>query len=187
MVYLGDLQWLDLSSAPGPLDWVAFGLGGLGIGFTIYQLLRSKGALKSAELALNSTRKTLMTNQLVALLPRIKSTMENFEATLRADSSADRDQLSQQLADLMDYSAEAAELLSATNDSDPTAEIVFINLRMEAETMRAQLYEAAAGCSLKDSFARPLRRLRTVVLSIHSLSVRLRNDPGVLPAVQERT
>jgi hypothetical protein len=39
---------LDPTNVPGALDWVAFFLGGAGIGFTIWQLLRSKGALKAA-------------------------------------------------------------------------------------------------------------------------------------------
>ena len=69
MLVAGEFAWVDFSNVPGFLDWVAFCFGAAGIGFTVVQLARSRGALKAAATALRETRATLIRNQLVSVLP----------------------------------------------------------------------------------------------------------------------
>ncbi|MFC0678329.1 hypothetical protein ACFFGH_10805 [Lysobacter korlensis] len=105
---IGDWQWLDFENVPGVLDWTAFVLGALGIGFAIYQLTRSRNALTAARDALVSTRKSLVKNQLVAVLPRLEEIDHALDDALVAD---DREGAGSALVRYRYFTAEVSALL----------------------------------------------------------------------------
>lgn len=172
---------MDPGAAFGILDWVAFVIGGAGIGFTIFQLLRSKGALEAAREALESTRASLIRNQLAEVLPQFQTIMEDVERSLRAEDY--RGQLDQHLERLIHYSHETVELIDAFGEELGQASYDVASVLRAAESMRARLY-GSPDDTIED-LTQPLRWLRSTVSKVHSLTVRLRNDPGQILKLKE--
>lgn len=180
-MYIGNWHWMDPGSVPGPLDWVAFLIGGAGIGFTIYQLLRSRSALEAARQALVSTRASLIRNQLVEVLPQFQTTMTEIDRSLRAEDY--RDQLDLHLERLIRYSRETVELIDSCGEDLGQATYEVVSVLQAAESMRSRLYRRPGDTS--EDLTWPLRSLRSAVSRLHSLTVRLRNDPGQILQVKE--
>lgn len=81
-MYIGDWQWIAWDNIPGGLDWVAFVLGGAGIGFTIVQLVRSKNALQAAKQALDDARLDLIGSRLAAVIPRLQEVISLLDTAV---------------------------------------------------------------------------------------------------------
>jgi hypothetical protein len=108
-VKIGDWEWLDPANVPGALDWIAFVLGGAGIAFTIWQLLRSKGALKAARDALVLAQGQLNRNQLLLVLPTVDEIERALEAALQKNSARATEEA---LSRFGRYAAETTALLT---------------------------------------------------------------------------
>jgi hypothetical protein len=81
--------WVDVENVPGVLDWVAFIFGGLGIGFTVWQLVRSRNSLNAARDALRDTQALLVRNQALFALPVFQEISESIDAAISDDSRQD--------------------------------------------------------------------------------------------------
>lgn len=180
-MFIGSWQWVDPGVSFGVLDWVAFVLGALGIGFTIFQLLRSKGALQAAREALEETRSSLIKNQLAEALPQFRAIMQQVENSLLQQNT--NEQLDGHLEDLIRHSRETVELIAAYGADLGQASYDAVAVVQSAEAMRARLYERPDETA--QYLAQPLRQLRSNVSKMHSLSVRLRNDPGQILKLKE--
>lgn len=177
-VWIGDWQWLDLENVPGPLDWIAFVLGGLGIGFTIWQLMRSKGALRAAADALDETRGTLMRNQLIGVLPGLEEVSDGLDAAMVSDN---RDAAAAALKLFVLRSAEVVALLQSTSSahSETISELEAAGvLALEA---RAGLY-GPPGETTHQIAQAAATRIRGAGPQIRALSVLIKNDAH--PVVQ---
>lgn len=173
-MYIGNWQWIDFGSAPSPVDWLAFILGGTGILFTIAQLLRSKGALKAARNELERTRAMLIKNQLVAVLPGFEELMTNLDRSIRHD---DRLQLEDHLHRFAYHAYEAAALLTESSPEyhEIAQEVIEGgNFAMEAKSL---LY-GSPGVIAEELLGQKADQLRQLVLRLHGLAVSIRNDPG---------
>lgn len=173
-MYLGDWRLVDLNAAPTLLDWVAFVLGGLGIGFTIWQLLRSKGALKAARDELNRTRSTLIKNQLLAVLPGFEEILVNLEQSIRDDA---RDQANAQLTRFAYHSQEAAELLKGSSEEFTSMVETLVEAAQTATRARSSLF-GSPNRTTSQLIGQPMGDFRLLVTEIRGLSVSIRNDPG---------
>lgn len=173
-MYLGDWHWVDLNGVPTALDWFAFVLGGLGIGFTIYQLLRSKGALEAARTELDRTRTTLMKNQLLAVLPGFEEILVNLDQSIRDD---DRDKADLQLTRFAYHSQEAAELLRGSSDEFSSMVESLVDTAQKATVTRSTLFGSPTRTTAQ-LIGQPSGEFRLLVTEIRGLSVFIRNDPG---------
>jgi len=173
-MFIGSWQWVDPAVSFGFLDWIAFALGALGIGFTIFQLLRSRGALQAAREALEETRSSLIKNQLAEALPQFRTIMQQVENSLRQQNM--NDQLDGHLEHLIRHSRETVELIAAYGADLGQASYDVVAVVHSAEAMRARLYGRPEETGRE--LAQSLNRLRSNVSKMDSLSVRLRNDPG---------
>lgn len=173
-MYVNDWKWLDFASVPGVLDWLGFVLGGLGIGFTIWQLLKSESAYKAAQEALEETRDKLVRNQLVAELPEFRKILDLIDADA---ASGNRDSLSDSLYSFAFISRATISLLNETPGDFLELVSSLRKAAGSAMDIRSKLYEP-----LEITTAQLLRSsdqdLRQVVLEIHELSVTMRNDLG---------
>ncbi|GAA1565598.1 hypothetical protein [Leucobacter aridicollis] len=175
-------KWIDLSAIPGPLDWAGFVLGGLGIGFTIYQLMKSKGALNAAREELERTRATLIKNQLLSVLPGFEELMDRIDDAVR---TGNREELSTQFQKFAYRLAEAIPLLESGSTS-------FSSL---IESMKSEITKALeARSSLYGSPDTPVDELvrvnvdslQILVTQIKTTTVSVRNDPGKIPAEEAK-
>lgn len=166
--------WVDLVSRPTALDWIGFILGSAGIGFTVWQLVRSRGALKAAEKALRETRSTLIKNQLISALPAFR------EIGISVDAAVGRDDRSGAQAALEIFCVRAYEvvsLLQSTTDryGELTAEI--LGAAELADSSRADLF-GRPGETVYDIVGLAADGIRTLVPKLSGASVDIRNDPG---------
>lgn len=173
-MFIGDWQWLDWANAPGVVDWVAFGLGFAGIGFTVFQLVRSRGALRSAEAALKSTRRTLIKNQLVSILPGFREISMSVDAAL---PGSDRDSMLNALTRFSYHAIEAATLLKASPGSYGDLPVEILRVANDANAARASLF-GSPGESVFDLAAEAAAGIRDLALRISAAAVQIRNDPG---------
>lgn len=180
-MFIGNWQWVDPGVSFGFLDWIAFILGALGIGFTIVQLLRSKGALQAARRALESTRSSLIRNQLAEALPQFHTIMQQIESSLRQQNF--NEQLDGQLEHLIRHSRETVELIAADGADLGQASYDVVAVLQSAEAMRSRLYGSPDETA--QDLTQLLGRLRSTVSRVHSLTVRLRNDPGQILKLKE--
>lgn len=166
--------WIDFSNVPGLLDWVAFLLGALGIGFTVIQLFRSRGALKSAAAALQNTRDTLIRNQLVSVLPAFEEISKSIDAAL---TSKNRTQLQEGFARFTFRAHEAVSLLnSSTNEFETIVEEI-LSVAESASTARSSLYSDAT-TPLDILVGDAASSVRNLAPRVSGAAVSIRNDPG---------
>lgn len=165
---------IDFSAVPGLLDWIAFGLGALGIGFTVIQLIRSKGALKAAAKALTETRDILMRNQLVSVLPAFEEISKSIDSALRAD---DRELLQDGLGR---FSYRAHEAMALLTDSTSGHEALINEIAITARSSslaRSNIFSDPTSpvALLAGEAASSIRNLAP---QIGGAAVSIRNDPG---------
>lgn len=174
VVKTGGFAWVDYSNVPGVLDWVAFWLGAAGIGFTVVQLYRSRGALQAAATALSETRATLIRNQLVSVLPAFEEVSKSIDSAL---GSQDRDQLQEGLGRFSFRAHEAASLLRAsTTEFEPLVADI-LQAAESASTARSNLYGDATS-RLETLAGDAASIIRNLAPRISGAAVSIRNDPG---------
>ncbi|MGW9168420.1 hypothetical protein [Agromyces sp. NPDC055658] len=173
-MYIGEFQWLDFTNVPGLLDWVAFVLGGLGIGFTIVQLTRSKGALKAAEQALESTRASLVRNQLVAVLPAFEEISREIDGALEAD---DRKRMAEALHRFSYRAVEVVVLLKSSNAGFEDLANEIANEGSDASEARGKLYGEPTA-TVDELVGTTASQIRLLAPRISGVAVSIRNDPG---------
>ncbi|KAM9866294.1 MAG: hypothetical protein ACTHZ9_09245 [Leucobacter sp.] len=174
-------EWVDFSATPSLLDWSAFLLGGLGIGFTIFQLMRSKGALVAARKELERTRTTLIKNQLLSVLPGFEELMASIDDAVRV---GDRQELSSQLQRFAYRAAEAAALLEASSSGfSDLIERINGEARNALEA-RSRLY-GSPDTQLEELVRASVDELQVLVMDVKGIAVSIRNDPGKVPADKE--
>ena len=169
---IGDRKWLDLASVPNGLDWLAFVLGGLGIGFTIWQLMRSKGALRAAAEALDETRGVLMRNQLIAVLPGLELVSDEIDSAMHRD---DRESAGASLASFVLRSAEVVALLDVTSSAFADVISELTSAQKVALRARAGLYGSPELTTL-EIVEEAATQIRDIGPQIRTLSVMIKND-----------
>jgi hypothetical protein len=167
-------MWVDVTNVPGVLDWWAFCLGALGIGFTVVQLFRSSGALKSAAKALRETRSTLIRNQLMSILPGFEEISKSVDSALRDD---DRQALQEAIGRFAFRAHESAALLQdSTTDYAP---LIFDILRVaEAASSARTLLFSDLDTPLGELVGEVTSDIRGLAPKVSGASVAIRNDPG---------
>lgn len=171
---IDDWMWLDFTSVPGLLDWIAFVLGGAGILFTVVQLVRSRGALIAARDALNETRQNLTRNQLVALLPSLESVSSDLDRAVRRNKRSGADEALQRFSV---KAAESATLLAATTTQFSDLVDDFISIIGDVADARAGLF-ANPTLDVHDIAGDAARRVRDLIPTVQRASTVIRNDPG---------
>jgi hypothetical protein len=173
---MSEPQYVDFNNVPGVLDWLAFILGGLGIGFTVVQLIRSRGALKAAAKALTDTRSTLIKNQLLSTLPAFEEISAVVDNALSTDP--DRDPMQQALTRFCLHAQEAASLLkSSTNGQFDEVIREIVGTADEASQARAGLF-SNVGATIHDIAGDAATSIRNLAPKIRGVAVDIRNDPG---------
>lgn len=183
MVNIGGWQWLDYTNVPGVLDWVAFvsgvlglllGLGG--IAFTICQISKSRGALEAAKDALETTRSTLIKNQLASILPRFEATLNLIENAINADQ---RNVLQVHLLSLRKDAIESIRLLELS-DGGPTESVNHLQsvANISADMHSTLFSDEALVIGLKNLTATNLLSLHEAIPNLHDIAVELRFNPG---------
>ncbi|WDG17490.1 hypothetical protein [Microbacterium sp. Clip185] len=171
---LGEWVWLDLANVPGVLDWVAFVLGGAGIGFTIWQLLRSRSALVAAQKALEHTQSVLIRNQLLAVLPPFSELSDRLDAAMRSNS---REEAEQALSRFCYQSSEAAALLKNSGlDHTEIVQKMVVTTRA-AQVARAGLFDNEE-MTVADIVGIAATTIRDLGPEVHGVAVVIRNDAG---------
>lgn len=172
-MYIGNWQILDWDNIPGFFDWVAFILGLTGIGFTLIQLLKSKGALKAAEKALNDTRDDLIANQLLyalAIFPDLSTTVDD------ALTMDDRESMQKALSTYCDQSVEVAALLRSSGTMHDDVAETLVNSSNSASKARAALF-SEQDMSVQEIASGVAELIRDVTLTLRSKAVEIRNQP----------
>lgn len=172
-MYIGDWQWLAWDNVPGALDWIGFILGGVGILVALVQLFRSRGALKAAKSALDSTRLRLMTNQLVSILPSFETTSKSIDDAIREN---DRDAASAALAAYCSQAHRAASLIRSTD-------IGFTELSARITIYAKNASDARDGLFYDEGTVHALighvaSDIRILAAEIGGMSLTLQNDAG---------
>lgn len=183
VVNIGGWQWLDYTNVPGMLDWIAFGSGVLGlalglggIAFTIYQICKSRSALEAAKDALETTRSTLIKNQLASILPRFEATLNLIENAINTDQ---RDILQLHLLSLRKDAIESISLLELSNDGPQDDAKELKSVASISQDMHSSLFSEAARVSdLKGLTEENLLNLHESIPNLHYLTVELRFNPG---------
>lgn len=174
-MYIGEWRWLDFANTPGVLDWVAFVVGTGGIAFAIWQLLRSKSALEAARDALESTRESLVKNQLVAVLPAFTEISRTVDSAL---SSVDREPMQMALGRFTDQAHEAAILLRDATDGYEKLAAKILRTADTASRARAALFELPMSTSVQEIAGAAATEIRYLAPHILGVATTLRNDPG---------
>jgi hypothetical protein len=168
--------WVDRANVPGVLDWWAFVLGGLGIGFTIWQLLRSRSALDAARNALNETQSLLVANQALFALPVFQEISDSIDLALSEESRTD---LQRAFGRFAIRASEISSLLRALDRAE------YQNIVDRLDDVSAEV-----GASRANLFASPdetchtlggeaASSVRELAISLNGLAVTIKNDPGV--------
>jgi hypothetical protein len=174
VVAAGEFAWIDYSNVPGLMDWVAFSLGAAGIGFTVVQLARSRGALKAAAKALSETRATLIRNQLVSVLPAFEEISKSIDAAL---GSKNREQLQEGFGRFSFRAHEAVSLLNASTTEFELLVEEILNAAESASTARSNLYSDATS-ALEVLVGDAASSIRNLAPRVSGAAVSIRNDPG---------
>lgn len=174
MAVAREFAWVDVSNVPGVLDWVAFILGAAGIGFTVIQLARSKGALKAAAEALSETRGTLIRNQLVSVLPAFEEISKSIDSALDAKS---RDRLQEGFERFTFRAHEAVALLHASTTEFSGLVDEIMKAAESASGARSDLYGDAT-TPLDTLVGDAASSIRKLAPRISGAAVSIRNDPG---------
>lgn len=174
-MYLWEWQWVDGANIPGGLDWIAFILGGVGIGFTVVQLVRSKSALDSAKDALDLTRATLVRNQLVAILPVFEEIALGVDVAIRMN---DRREAELVLGRFCHRAAETVQLIEA--DEIAAIEITAALKSATALAVRAHgaLFHRDPEVTTAEIIRDASAAIREVSHDLQSFAVRVRNEVG---------
>lgn len=173
-MYIGNWQWLDFALVPGWLDWVAFVLGGAGIGFTILQLLRSKGALESARRALVTTQSTLIKNQLLGILPKFSELSHAVDVAL---DLPDRSRMDEALERFCLSASEAATLLEVSYKDFGNVVSEILDVVNEASEARSGLF-GNREVELRDIAGAAASSIRNLAPRISGITASIRNDAG---------
>jgi hypothetical protein len=174
---------VDCASTPSQLDWWAFILGGIGIGFTVIQLIRSRGALNAARDALESTRASLIKNQLVSVLPGFQEISASIDAAL---SEPSRIPMQQALSRFCIHGYEAATLLRDTSAEFEGLAEQIIQTTDTASKARAGLF-ANPRKSVHDIAGSSAEEARNLAARISGVATSIRNDPGSGPIKLKRS
>ena len=168
--------WIDFGNVPGLLDWMGFVLGGIGIGVTLFQLFRSRGALKAASRALIETRASLIKNQLVAILPNLEGISHAVDHAIALD---DRDAAEVALEQFCLYANESATLLKSAGEGGEFNEIVHDLLAVSdsAGDARAGLF-GHPGETVSDIIGLTASQVRNLAPRIKGTATAVKNDPG---------
>lgn len=176
MAFSDGSMWYDLANVPGVLDWIAFVLGTLGIGFTVIQLLRSRSALKAAELALIETRDILIQNQLGSVLPGFEEISNSINASLAADVK-DRWQVEAGFGRFVSHGHEAIALLSdSTSDFASLIRSIETSIRLVSKARSSIFTDTTT--PLEELVGEAATSVRDLAPKLKGAAVSIRNDPG---------
>lgn len=159
---------------PGFFEWAGFGLGALGIAFTIFQLYRSGSLLKKAAETFDEARTNLIRNQVVSVMPFFEEISKNIDDALDTES---RDFLIAGLRRFSLRGSETAALLRASSDKFTTLADEIVSVVREANKAQSDLFGDRTS-SLAFIASDAASSIRNLSSKIHGASVWFRNDIG---------
>lgn len=169
----GDWQWVDNTNIPGWLDWIAFVLGGIGLVAALVQLFRSRGALEAAAEALKTTRRALISNQLLAVLPAFEEIANSLPAAVHADNRVLTGEL------LLRFEYRVQESLAMLEALDPQFHSAIPTLKtgaQQARTAHTNLYYALTTETTEQRVGKVPAQIVLVALELKALETRLRHN-----------
>ncbi|WP_407358042.1 hypothetical protein LTA6_002632 [Microbacterium sp. LTA6] len=173
-MYIGDWNWLDFANIPGVLDWIGFVFGGLGIGFALVQLYKSRGALQAAKDALDDAREILVRDQIIVLLPAFSEIAASLAGAMSANS---RDVAIDVLQRFSERASEAEQLL--TNRQTPQSEAVseLLDARVAAAKAIDRLY-SRFDLTTAQRVGAAAAKIRSTAVTLNAVHVLVRNEIG---------
>lgn len=173
-MHAGVSSWVDTTSVPGIFDLIAFIVTAIGIGIALRQLFKSRSAIEAAQETFETTRSTLIRNQLIAVLPRFETNMGNLNRAMRDEqreivvSELTRfgSDISEALVLLRAHSSDYEDVAKQMESARQFAGDAIHYLYGESETEIAVLIRAEVA---------PLRELVTLV---RGMQTQIQHDPG---------
>lgn len=173
-MFIGGWRWLDFANVPGMLDWIAFVLGGLGIGFTLVQLWRSRGALEAARRALTDARDGLVRDQIIVLLPAFSELAASLGDAMSADSRTVAVEVLQRFSE---KASEAEQLLSNRQTSHLEAVNELLDARGAAAKAIDRLY-SRPDQNTAQRVGVAASKIRSVAVTVNGVHALVRNEIG---------
>lgn len=173
-MFIGEWQWLDFANIPGVLDWIGFVVGGIGLGFALFQLASSRSALTAAKEALEGARVSLIRDHLLGLLPAFNEMAASLMDAINADS---REVAGRILQRFMESASEAEALLATHVEQHPAAIEVLTEARVAAAKAIDRLYQAPDQTTSQRVGA-AASALRSAATTLAAVRVSIRNEIG---------